>query len=508
MDVIGLASRGAGHLEAAAMSGTHVPPIELERSAAEPLYLQVSGRIRELVAAEVLTAGERLPSERDLATALGVSRSTIVAAYAELAADGLVERHVGRGTTILDAPPSGEWSWAGRLPSSSASALAHILEGFKHRTRIGLEIADPATELLPVAELREIAARVMSEEGADAFGYVPADGLPALHEVIARRYDLDAGAHAVLITSGAMQGMDLVVRALIAPGDDVIVETPSYPGALDALRRAGARLIPVPVDRDGIRTDLLAGVLARAMPRHVLVVTRHQNPSGAVLSDERREALLAMTRQHGVPVLENMVNAELSFDASTFPPLLAGRGAEHAILVSSLSKVLSGGVRVGWIAGSPALIDAVLPIKQHADVNTSGFLQHLALRCLESGLIDRHLERVRPAYAARCETLARALRRHCGVGLRFDLPRGGLSLWLGLDPHESAEKFARLASVHGVSVVPGGAFAVDSEQAHRLRVSFGSRTDEELEEAARRLGIALAEFREQTLPRRVPRRVS
>ncbi len=490
------------------MAHQRVPPIELERSASEPLYAQVAGRIRELVAARVLAAGDRLPSERDLAAALGVSRSTIVAAYEDLAASGLVERHVGRGTTIVEAAVHGEWSWASHIPSSSASALAQILDGFKSRTRIGLEIAEPATDLLPIDELRELTASIFDEVGAEALGYVPPEGLPALHEAIARRYGLDPGRHAVLVTSGAMQGLDLVVRALVSPGDEVIVETPSYPGALDALRRAGARLIPVAVDRDGIRTDALAGVLARGRPKLLFVVTRHQNPSGAVLSPNRREALLALTRQHAVPVLEDAMLAELSYDGFVVPPLVAESDTDHVITVSSLSKVLGGGVRVGWIAGSPTLIDAVLPVKQHADVNTSGLLQHLALRCFESGLVDRHLERVRPWYQSRGGTLAAAIRRHCGVGVRFEAPRGGMSLWLALDPHESADEFARVASMHGVGVVPGSAFSVSGEQGHRLRVSFGNRTDAELEEASRRLGKALAEFREPSFPRRVSRRAS
>lgn len=485
--------------------------LRLDRRADEPLYRQVIAQVRDQIVSGTLRAGDRLPSERALSDALGVNRATVVTAYEELAAAGLVTRHVGRGTTVLapprDAEDSFAWAWSETLSGAEERPGLHtILDGIAHTDRISLEAAEPAASIFPVEAVRSIVDGLLTREGGRLFRYHEAEGLPVLRERILERYrarDVQTAGRGVLVTSGTMQAIELLIRALVSHGDTVVVESPTYPGALDAFRAAGARLAPVPVDRDGIRTDVLESVLARTSARLVFTVPAHQNPTGAVLSEARRADLLRITRRYRVPLLEDAIYADLGFDGVPLRPLIAESGAEHVIHVSSLSKSLAGGIRVGWMIAPQPVIDRVARLKQHTDVNTSAFLQHIADEAFATGLVDRHLETAREFYRANRDVLATAIREACGPAVRFDLPRGGMALWCRLALPGTAREFAAVAQRHGVSLVPGDAFAVGREQDSGFRLTFSRHDPETLKAAAARLGEALEEFGRRPAPSRV-----
>lgn len=476
--------------------------LHLDRRADAPLYRQVVAQVRDQIVAGTLRPGDRLPSERSLSDSLGVNRATVVTAYEELAAAGLVTRHVGRGTTVLapprDAEDSFAWAWSETLGAGEDRPGLHsILDGIGVTDRISLEAAEPAASIFPVEAVRAIVDDLLTSEGGRLFRYHEAEGISALREQILARYrarDVRTDGRGVLVTSGAMQAIELLVRTLVSPGDTVVVESPTYPGALDALRAAGARLAPVPVDRDGIRTDVLETVLARTTPRLVLVVPAHQNPSGAVLSEARRADLLQLTRRYRVPLVEDAIYSDLAFDGRPFRPLIAEEGAEHVIHLSSLSKTLAGGIRVGWVIAPLPVIERVARLKQHTDVNTSAFLQHIASEAFATGLVDRHLETARAFYQRNCEVLTQALRQACGPAVRFDMPRGGMSLWCRLTLPGSARDFALVAQRRGVSFVPGDAFAVGREQDGGFRLTFSRHDPETLRTAATRIGEAVEDF--------------
>lgn len=476
--------------------------LQIDRRGDTPLYRQMVSQVRDLILAGALRPGDRLPSERALSDALGVNRATVVTAYEELAAAGLVTRHVGRGTTVLAPPREAEdsfaWAWSETLSDGEDRPGLHsILDNIAATDRISLEAAEPAASIFPVDEVRAITDRLLAREGGRLFRYHEAEGVPALRDAIAERYrghEARMDGRGVLITSGAMAAIGLLVRALVSPGDTVVVESPTYPGALDALRAAGARLAPVPVDRDGIRTDVLESVLARTSARLVLTIPAHQNPSGAVLSEARRVDLLNLTRRYRVPLVEDGIYADLAFDGRPFRPLIAEEGAEHVIHISSLSKTLAGGIRVGWLIAPPPVVERVARLKQHTDVNTSAFLQHIALEAFTSGLVDRHLETARAFYRENCEVLTRALREACGPAVRFDIPRGGMALWCRLALPGSARDFHTVAQRHGVSFVPGDAFAVGREQDGGFRLTFSRHDADTLRTAATRIGAAVEEF--------------
>lgn len=472
--------------------------IQLDRQSARPLYLQVADALRERICAGEIAAGERLPSERRLAAALGVNRSTVVAAYDELMAAGTVDRHVGRGTTVL-APPVTPlpFAWPATL-RGSAGGLGALLDGVDSRDRIALEPGEPSPQLVPAGRLRVLLDELLGELGADALRYLGADGLAELRELVRVEYEaqgVDTSTRRVLITSGAMQAIDLVARAFVGPGDEVAIETPTFPGALDAFRQAGARLVPLPLDRDGIRPDVLERTLSRGAVRLVFTIPVHQNPSGAVATPERLAALLDITRRHRVPVVEDGIYAHAGFDGVVPAPLIAGADSEHVIHLASVTKTLGGGVRVGWVVASPPVIDAMVAIKRHADINTSSLLQHLVARAFERGLVAEVRAAARTHYVERRDALVESIRRRAGDGIRVESPRGGLALWCRLTVPGGARLFAQLATAHGVGVVPGGAFAVADEQDDCFRACFGHHPPEVLAVAGERLGAALEEFR-------------
>ncbi len=333
--------------------------ISIDRSSREPIYRQISRQIRELITSGRLPAGFRLPPERRLAEAVGVSRSTVLIAYQELRADALIDAHVGRGTTVTQpAAPPGEDGAGHELPwrqlfGAAAAAYQDPLVGDLLRVTervdaIPLSFGMPAPELLPFAELRDTITEVLADTGAAALLHCPTEGLTALRETLARMMaarGVRCDPAEVLVLSGSQQGLDLVARVLLDPGDPVVIEQPSFIGALQTFRGARARLIGVPVDEHGMRVDVLESVLSRFRPKLIYTLPTFQNPSGAVLPLERRQRLLALAHRFQVPVLEDDPYSELRFEGEPVPSL---RALDASVLhLSTFSKLLFPGMRLG-----------------------------------------------------------------------------------------------------------------------------------------------------------------
>jgi 2-aminoadipate transaminase len=477
------------------------------RPGAPPLYRQLRDGVRAALLSGTLAAGMRLPPEREMAAALGVNRTTVTRAYQELVADGLVEARGSAGTVVLppagaaappppDAPP-----WLLSLPALGDGSLGPdptlLRDVAAGGAGLSLAAGTPGPDLLPVAELTACLGEALAAWGGEALGYGAVEGFGPLREIIAARLGerLVGPGDGVLVVSGATQGLALVARALVEPGDDVVVEAPAYPGALQTFALAGARLIGVPVDRDGIRTDLLEAVLARRRVRLVVVQPTHHNPTGAVLSAGRRERLLALARRFGVPILEDDPYSELGFAGDGPGPLKRSDRSGAVIYLSTFSKTVLPGLRVGWIAAAQPLLDRLVLAKQFSDLNTNATGQLMVARFLESGRYEPHLRAVRAVYRQRCEDLRReltALAEHLEVP---EAPGGGFYLWCRLARGPQARLLAALAAREGVAVVAGDAFGVGpARSADRVRLSFSTCTPETVPEAVRRLRAALEQL--------------
>lgn len=456
-----------------------------------PLYARLARALRSAVERGDLPPGRRLPAERVLAHLLAVSRSTVVAAYDQLERDGVVDRRQGSGTRILDRQdrPRPAERPVPRRTLSRNTLFRRILDG-PDETIDFLGAYLVGSSGLPSAALAGI-DRELARLSLDS-GYAPL-GHPPLRRAIAEwltRQGLPTAADQVLVTSGAQQAIHLAGWHFLQPGDTVLVENPTYPGALDAFNAAGGRLAWVPTGRQGANVERLSELLPRTSPRLVYLIPTFQNPTGGVLPAHRREAVARLIEAHALPLVEDESLAVVALDDGPLPPPIAAFAPEAPILtLGSLGKLFWGGLRVGWIRASAPLIAQLGRLKAVADLGSSLPGQVIATRLLE------HAEEVR---RERCAELGRRFALMSDLLERelpdwsWERPRGGLCLWVRL-PRGSAAEFAALALRHGVSLVPGTVASADNSFADYLRLPFGLEPAV-LEEGIRRLARAWAAY--------------
>ncbi len=486
------------------MADSHHNPtlgLRLDRDTEVPLFRQISQGIRQGILAGELEVGLRLPPERLLARALGVNRSTILSAYRELKDDGLVEGHVGRGTRVVPRSAAivtqavSPWQpTPGPHLAAISDPLIRDLLDSDHRDTISLALGAPAPDLMPMDLLAEVLNRLPAEVGAELALHSPTEGVPALRQALAGYLEgrgIPCAPREILVTAGSQQGLDLVARVFLATGDTVLVEEPTYLGALQVFRRAGARFISVPVDEEGLRVDLLEPILARVRPRLLYTQPTFQNPSGALMSLPRRRRLLELARQHQLPILEEDVYGEIRYEGPALPGLRALDPTGQVLYVGSFSKTLSPGLRVGWLNGPAAAIRQLAVARQTVDMHTATLNQWLVQRFLAEGLLARHVERLRQQYALRRDALLTALLPLARQGLTWTHPEGGYYVWCRLPDDVSLPRLAAEAARQGVAFLPGTVCSADGSTTRHLRLNFTALPPERLREGVARLSRAL-----------------
>ena len=417
-----------------------------------PLHRKLADALATAIERGDVAAGERLPAERVLARSLAVSRSTVVAAYDHLRAEGWLESRQGSGSRVRWAAPVGRTRPVPGFGGTSGDVIfRRLIEG--PGTTISL-----AAAILPGSpSVAEVAGTFSSAELADMVstsGYVP-PGLPALRREIAvlhSRAGLPTAESQVLVTTGAQQAISLAAGLLVGRGDTVIVENPSFSGTLDALRVAGARLVAVPTDDDGADVDSLARVVERTSPAAMYVMPSFHNPTGVQLTESRRRRLARLAESTGVPLIEDNALEHASLTGTAPLPAVASYAPDAPILtVGSLSKVLWGGLRVGWIRASEAMIGRLAHCKAVHDLGSPVFTQAIAARLLPR--LDTVGAERRAQLVGHLERAERLLHEHV-PGWTWRRPEGGLALWVKLPAGDGAE-FAQVALRYGVEVVPG-----------------------------------------------------
>ncbi|QIB42758.1 MocR-like transcription factor YczR [Streptomyces aureoverticillatus] len=455
----------------------------------KPGYRALAQAVHTLLLDGRVPLHTRLPAERELASALGVSRATVTAAYDLLRDSGFAasrrgastwtELPEGRRPTNVAAYPPG--------PAGGAGGVGGVGDGM-----LDLAVAAPAAPAAELSEAVAAAAALLPAHAATA-GYHPY-GIPELRAAVAERFTrrgLPTLPDQILITTGAQQAISLVLALLGRPGDRVLVENPSYPNALDAIRRAGLRAMPVPVTDAGWDTALVESTLRQAAPRIAYLVPDFQNPTGALMGREQRVRILETARATGTWLLIDETIADIALDVPPPAPFasLAPHGvAEQVLTVGSLSKSHWGGLRIGWVRAGSRLITELAMARIPADMATPVLEQLVALHLM--GGMDDVLRARLPKLRAARDALAAALTRQLPEW-RWQLPPGGLSLWVDLGA-PVASSLARAALGHGVRIEGGSRFGADpGTHEHRLRIPFTLAPDL-YEEAAARLAAALA----------------
>jgi 2-aminoadipate transaminase len=375
-----------------------------------------------------------------------------------------------------------------RASTATTSAIRDLLRLLERPDILSLAGGLPAPETFPIARMREAAERVLGDTGtygSAALQYGPTEGVAGLREWVAA-WLAACTPEEVVITTGSQQALDLLFHALVDPGDVVVVESPSYIGALQAVEATQPRLESIPMDADGMRVDLLAERLAAGLrPKCLYTVPNFQNPSGVTLSGERRRLLAALADEYDFVVIEDDPYGLLRFRGEHLAPLRTL--TPNAVTLGTVSKLLAPGLRVGWAAAPTWLVGSLVRLKQARDLHTSSLSQHLALDVLsDRRFLSAHLAGLPAVYHQRCDALQAALAAGFGDRAEITRPDGGMFLWAQFAGIDTTAWLGR-AIERGVAFVPGAAFHRDGGGAEAARFSFATLMPERLVEAAERL---------------------
>ena len=459
-----------------------------------PLYVHLVSLLESAITRGELPSGSRLPPERELASRLRISRTTVVSAYRELESKGLLRGYVGRGTFVCATPePSGTpFAWRGKIASAalrqSDPTMRDALRHSSDARLLSLAAGEPAIDRFPTEAFQRAIEQVLRKDARATWRHGPTEGQPALREAIAERFRVPA--ESVLILAGAQQGLDLLARCLVDPGDAVIIDRPGYLGAIQSFRAAGAKLIGWDVLRAEI--DELEDLLVRYRPKLIYTNPSFHNPTGITMPIRLRREVLKLAERYRVPIVEDGTYRELYFNDAP-PPGLHELDAQNLVIhLNSFSKVLAPGLRLGWLCATPSIVDQIAIIKQRLDPHTQNLVQFAMARLILEGSFDAHLRTLRAEHARRCAQMMSAIQAHVPAGLlRLARPQGGLYLWCRLTRGVNARALLEQALQEGVAFVPGDAFYADPAGESELRLCFSSVLPSTIDEAVKKLAAAL-----------------
>jgi DNA-binding transcriptional MocR family regulator len=504
-------------------------PLQLQGESHVPLYVQIRDQLRAMVRSGELRPGDRIPASRELAQHLGVHRTTVANAYAELESEGLIQGHVGRGTFIREngssASPDGKGTGFGnvaampvRLPPSSANgngplrwetlfadergeeALSRLMPAIPAGA-ISFIVARPAPEFFPIDKLSACAQAALKRDGNRILQLGSSDGFAPLKRAIAdlvKREGIKASEDQILISAGCQQALDLLSKAFLRPGDAVILENPTYPGALAVFSAARVRCLGVNVrtvstDSAGAGIDLeaLETTLVQNRVKLIVVTPDFHSPTGTSMSVGSRRRLLDLATRHQVPVVEDHIYARLHFRSEPLPSLKSLDRTGIVIHIDSFSKIAFPGLRVGWIIAPEKVIDRLRLVKQYTDLHTDQLAQATMTEFLQQGLLEKHLKAMRRVYATRLSVLLDCLERHMPEGVEWTRPEGGLCIWVTLPPGFDASELSVHARERGVMFSPGRYFYVQVPRPNAFRLGFAGVDERKIARGVEILGEEL-----------------
>lgn len=398
-----------------------------------------------------------------------------------------------------------EYRYAHRTQRMGSSIIRELLKLTEQPDVISFAGGLPAPEVFPVPQFRKACDEVLERYGAQALQYSTTEGYRPLREMIARhtaRYGIEVSPDNILITSGSQQALDFIGRLFINRGDRILVESPTYLGALQAWNAYGAEYITVPSDEYGMRTDLLEEAL-RAGPKFIYVLPNFQNPTGVTLSLERRQQLLQLADKYGVPIIEDDPYGQLRFEGEHLPPVVVldsqfrgrngGSYSGNVIYMSTFSKLLAPGIRLAWVIAPVEVIHKLVQTKQAADLHTATFNQMVAYEVGKGGFLDEHVKLIRRTYHQRRDVMLETMEELFPREVRWTRPQGGMFLWGILPEGMDAAEVFKAAIARKVAFVPGGPFHPDGTGRNTMRLNFSFSSPEIIREGITRLGTVLKE---------------
>lgn len=385
------------------------------------------------------------------------------------------------------------WVLARRAEKMNPSVIREILKVTERPGIISFAGGLPSPKTFPVDAFRQACERVLTTDGRSALQYAASEGYGPLREAVAAMLPWKVDSSQVLITTGSQQGLDLVAKVLIDAGSRILVETPTYVGALQAFMPMEPQVVGVAGDSHGVDIGKLGEAAEGA--RFLYVLPNFQNPTGRTMSDDRRQALAQRAAELGLPLVEDNPYGDLWFDAPP-PAPLAARHPDGCLYLGSFSKVLAPGLRLGYIVAPHAIFPKLLQAKQAADLHSPGFNQRLVAEVIKDGFLDRHVPTIRALYKSQRDAMLAALAREMhGLGVEWNTPDGGMFLWARLPQGMSAAELLPRAVDQGVAFVPGAPFYAQGGDARTMRLSFVTATHEQIDTGIAALARAVKEAR-------------
>ena len=391
-----------------------------------------------------------------------------------------------------------DYRYAQRTQWMKGSAIRELLKFSERKDIISFAGGMPAPEVFPIDKFRESCDIALREHGAECLQYGSTDGYLPLRELIARhatRYGINVTAENILPTSGSQQALDLIGRIFINPGDRILVESPTYLGALQAWIAYGAEFISVPIDQDGMITDKLEERL-RAGIKFIYVLPNFQNPTGLTLSYERRLNLIELADKYGVPIIEDDPYGQLRYEGEHLPAVVVldsqTRSQDtcysgNVIYLSTFSKTLAPGIRLAWVIAPPEIIQKLILAKQGADLHTSTFNQITTFVVAKDGFLNDHVKLIRKVYRERRDVMLDSLEEHMPPEIKWTHPKGGLFLWVTLPAILDSKVIFDDALNKSVAFVPGAPFFTDGSGHNTMRLNFSNAKPEMINEGIGRL---------------------
>jgi len=465
------------------------------KSSPVPLHKQITDFIKEKISNGEWTIGYKLPPQRTLAKALGVNRSTVVTAFDELIAEGLIEGKSGSGTRVVNntwnllaTTPPPDWSSYVNLgihkPNLPTIQEINQAEFTSNIIRLGTGELSP--DLIPSISMKKVFNELSNRD--ISYGYEEPKGLLPLREQIATYLNtigISASSSSILIVSGALQALHLISVGLLHKGSTVLTEKPSYLHSLNVFQSAGMRLVGIPLDNEGIQANQIPKYKKQHSAALLYTIPSFHNPTGTLMTVERRNQLFNICQQEQLPLIEDDVYRELWFDEYPPQPIKAFDRNGLVLYLGSLSKSLSPGLRIGWIVGPEPVVEHLADIKMQTDYGSSSISQWAAVEWFSSGLYFKHLNEVRKQLKIRRDFTLDILNKYFSDLAVWEKPTGGFFIWLRLLPSLSIRKLFEIALKEGILLNPGNVYDHQAEQYLRISYSFASLTN--IEDGLRRL---------------------
>lgn len=479
--------------------------ILIDRNNTIPISHQLYQQFSDRILSGFINEGEKLPSIRSLSKSLTVSPLTIIKVYEQLELNGLIERHHGKGTYVKrknkieqfnENEKEDPFQWQMSIPDYLSRSqfrynpnLSYVYDGFN------LSVASINHKLLPTSRIIKDSYNFLQNNIKDLSKYPPVQGDLELRELIAKylqRKNIKTSEKSILITNGAQQGISLIVNTFVGPGDIVIMETPTYPGAIDLFKCKGAKILTIPMDSEGMRTDILMSLCDKYSPKIIYTIPHFHNPTGYTMSNKRKIELLDIAKQHNCIIIEDDPWSEISYTDIKAKSLKSMDSSGHVVYIKSISKIIGPAYRLAVVAAEGSILSKLIASKANHDLGTAILPQKMLLNFLKVENISNYLEQLNMNLLKRRDKVISILKKHSPKGTLWTVPEGGINIWITLPKHFHVEKLLYSSiTTKNVSFLPGTICYPNDVEFNNLRICFSYLDEEHLEKAVIELCIIM-----------------